>query len=217
MKMNEPELYVGRCNGKSLYGAEKMYERAIFEALNGKKPTDDFSCIEIKIPGEVLFGEHMDEFMGSIINDLKRHISDEIADILSTNDEYVMSLTPSRIDINPMDFTQKMRIQLKHKPLVRCKDCVYCKKSCNGKLKCDCPSFLHMIDRPDGYCHNGKKPNLADYLVHENDNVDVVRCKDCEWWTKQKDSAQGKCELLGTYPTGGWYCANGKRKGKSNE
>lgn len=44
------------------------------------------------------------------------------------------------------------------------------------------------------------------------DFVEVVRCKDCEWWTKQKDSLQGRCGLNGTYPTGNWYCANGKQK-----
>lgn len=42
--------------------------------------------------------------------------------------------------------------------------------------------------------------------------VEVVKCKDCERWTKQKNSAQGRCERLGMYPTGGWYCANGKRR-----
>lgn len=37
-------------------------------------------------------------------------------------------------------------------------------------------------------------------------------CRDCKWWTKQEDSAQGRCELCGFYPTGEWYCANGERK-----
>lgn len=37
----------------------------------------------------------------------------------------------------------------------------------------------------------------------------VCRCKDCMWWTKQKDSAQGRCDLMGIYPAGGWFCANG--------
>ena len=41
------------------------------------------------------------------------------------------------------------------------------------------------------------------------DAVEVVRCKDCKWWTKQSDSPQGRCELFHHYPTGGWYCANG--------
>ena len=40
---------------------------------------------------------------------------------------------------------------------------------------------------------------------------EIVRCKDCEWWTKQEDSAQGRCTLLGIYPTGAWYCGNGRR------
>ena len=44
------------------------------------------------------------------------------------------------------------------------------------------------------------------------DVVEVVRCPDCEFWTKQEDSLQGRCTLFSHYPTGGWYCANGKRK-----
>lgn len=44
------------------------------------------------------------------------------------------------------------------------------------------------------------------------DAVPVVWCKDCKWWTKQEKSIQGRCALNGTYPTGGWYCANGERK-----
>ena len=38
----------------------------------------------------------------------------------------------------------------------------------------------------------------------------VVKCKNCEYWTKMSDSAQGNCLLSGNYPTGEWYCANGK-------
>lgn len=40
----------------------------------------------------------------------------------------------------------------------------------------------------------------------------VVRCKDCEYWTKQSNSLQGRCALSGSYPTGAWYCANGERR-----
>lgn len=43
------------------------------------------------------------------------------------------------------------------------------------------------------------------------DAVPVVMCKDCKWWTKQEKSIQGRCALNGMYPTGGWYCANGRR------
>ena len=41
------------------------------------------------------------------------------------------------------------------------------------------------------------------------DVVAVVKCKNCEYWTKMSDSAQGRCLLSGNYPTGEWYCANG--------
>ena len=44
------------------------------------------------------------------------------------------------------------------------------------------------------------------------DAVQVVRCKDCKYWEKQKDSAQGRCILSGNYPTSAWFCANGERK-----
>ena len=42
------------------------------------------------------------------------------------------------------------------------------------------------------------------------DVVAVVKCKNCEYWTKMSDSAQGNCLLNGNYPTGEWYCANGQ-------
>ena len=40
----------------------------------------------------------------------------------------------------------------------------------------------------------------------------IIKCKDCKWWRKQKDSAQGRCRLLGIYPTGAWYCGNAERR-----
>ena len=41
---------------------------------------------------------------------------------------------------------------------------------------------------------------------------EIIRCKDCEWWEKQKDSAQGRCDLMRMNPTGGWYCGNAQRR-----
>lgn len=55
---------------------------------------------------------------------------------------------------------------------------------------------------------NNKIPNV---FIGSKEFVNVVRCRDCKWWTKQKDSLQGLCELNRTYPTGTWYCANGER------
>lgn len=40
----------------------------------------------------------------------------------------------------------------------------------------------------------------------------ITLCKDCDWWTKQKDSLQGRCELTGSYPTSEWYCGNARKR-----
>ena len=39
-----------------------------------------------------------------------------------------------------------------------------------------------------------------------------IHCKDCEYWEKAENSLQGRCCLLQMYPTGEWFCGNGKRK-----
>jgi len=41
---------------------------------------------------------------------------------------------------------------------------------------------------------------------------EIIRCRDCDWWTKQPDSLQGRCALSGTYPTGGFFCGNAKQR-----
>lgn len=166
---NEPELSVGRCNGKTIHRSAWIFEQAIRESIKGKKPDGEFSCIEIRIPDYALIDRaDEDEFVGCVINELKRHISGKVSDILSTDDEYIMSLSPSRVVINPMDCTQTVGIRLKHKELIRCRDCAYCKRGeLTGKLMCNHPSFVHHIDSLDGYCHNGKKPDLTDYFLKE--------------------------------------------------
>ena len=40
----------------------------------------------------------------------------------------------------------------------------------------------------------------------------VIHCKDCEWWTKQEASIQGRCARLAIYPTGEFYCASGSKR-----
>ena len=52
-------------------------------------------------------------------------------------------------------------------------------------------------------------------MINDATTIDaepVVRCKDCEYWTKQSNSLQGRCALSGSYPTGAWYCANAERR-----
>ena len=46
----------------------------------------------------------------------------------------------------------------------------------------------------------------------EEDVVKIVQCKDCDYWRKYENSAQGKCVLLGISPTGAWYCADGRKQ-----
>ena len=41
---------------------------------------------------------------------------------------------------------------------------------------------------------------------------EIIRCKDCDWWTKQKDSVQGRCELMQMYPARVWHCGNARRR-----
>ena len=42
---------------------------------------------------------------------------------------------------------------------------------------------------------------------------EVVTCGACQWWTKAEASCQGRCELMGLYPTSAWFCGNGRRAG----
>ncbi len=66
----------------------------------------------------------------------------------------------------------------------------------------------------------GHKEELERLAKEQNENIEctrkdfikVIRCKDCKWWSKEKDSLQGRCALLQMYPTGEWYCANAERK-----
>ena len=41
---------------------------------------------------------------------------------------------------------------------------------------------------------------------------ELLKCKDCYWWTKQEDSMQGRCERYKFYPTGYWYCAGARER-----
>lgn len=45
----------------------------------------------------------------------------------------------------------------------------------------------------------------------------VCLCKDCMWWEKEKDSAQGKCRRYFHYPTGAWFCASGMTEKERRE
>ena len=82
--------------------------------------------------------------------------------------------------------------------------------TCN-KLATDCIS-RHAVS---AWLDNIGHPEFADVVMDENRfpsaQPELITCKDCYWWTKQEDSLQGRCDLMGIYPTGGWYCGNAKR------
>lgn len=65
---------------------------------------------------------------------------------------------------------------------------------------------------------SGKIQNIDAIQVAEIKNaptidaVPVVRCKDCKFWKKQKDSLQGRCILMDHCSAGECYCWNGKLK-----
>lgn len=70
-------------------------------------------------------------------------------------------------------------------------------------------------DEEANYWHE-KANSYEQTLVRLSQSIaeqpEIIRCKDCKWWAKQKDSLQGRCELMKMYPTGGWFCANARKE-----
>ena len=88
-----------------------------------------------------------------------------------------------------------------------CENCARRKGMKNGKMR-----FVYEIgDAPCRACGYG---DVLDDIegFPAADVRPVVTCADCKWWTKQEASLQGRCKLLQIYPTGAWFCANGKRE-----
>ena len=53
---------------------------------------------------------------------------------------------------------------------------------------------------------------IVEHFVPAADVVEVVRCKDCKWWAKSTNSAQGQCILSNMLPTGEYYCGSGRKR-----
>ena len=79
-------------------------------------------------------------------------------------------------------------------------------------------AYIHLIDKTmgKGTLTDDDCMEAAKSVLGENElpavQPEIIRCKDCDWWTKQEDSAQGRCELMQMYPAGGWYCGNARRR-----
>lgn len=67
---------------------------------------------------------------------------------------------------------------------------------------------------------NGKQAPNAENLVKISDALGVtpdmllgirtciITCGECYWWERETCGRQGRCILLGLFPTEGWFCAN---------
>lgn len=82
-----------------------------------------------------------------------------------------------------------------------CKDCIH-ERVCYSLIKSGLPYVDEELPA-EAFCMTFRG---------NTDFVKVIRCKDCKYWDKQKDSLQGRCILSSNYPTGAWYCANAERK-----
>lgn len=89
-------------------------------------------------------------------------------------------------------------------------------------LKNDMASLDHIIKgmsandvRLDAYVSQRNQVNYDIYTINNLPPAQperIIHCKDCEWWTKQECSPQGRCALSGMYPTGGWFCGNARMR-----
>lgn len=86
---------------------------------------------------------------------------------------------------------------------IRCEDCV-------NYIDHRCRVADHHV-APFSTClsvFGAKRREEGEKNCPIEESPQVIRCRDCGWWEKQADSLQGRCSLLGIYPTGSWYCAN---------
>ena len=55
-------------------------------------------------------------------------------------------------------------------------------------------------------------PDVEVFRLLPSAQPELLKCKDCYWWTKQEDSMQGRCARYKFYPTGYWYCAAARER-----
>lgn len=86
----------------------------------------------------------------------------------------------------------------------------YKENLCNQHRWKEAEEYQRIIDRFMAFAPAQPNHNA------EVSKMEIILCKDCDWWTKQPDSAQGRCALSGTYPTGAWFCANARKRGEAD-
>ena len=73
-------------------------------------------------------------------------------------------------------------------------------------------ALRHKYIIVSGYRGGGKSITIK-ALIAISKGIPFVNCRDCKWWSKEKDSLQGYCHLGKGYPTGAWFCGNGLKEG----
>jgi len=66
------------------------------------------------------------------------------------------------------------------------------------------------MNLPSGWIFRPKVDRKGLKIVVEK--TELILCKDCQYWEKQKNSLQGRCCLLQMYPKGEWFCGNAQKK-----
>ena len=82
-------------------------------------------------------------------------------------------------------------------------------------IDADAIEYTHAIARSLDDGHNWNELCVTKDEIEDMPTIQperIIHCKDCEWWTKQECSPQGRCALSGMYPTGGWFCGNARRR-----
>ncbi|MGN0114845.1 MAG: hypothetical protein ACI396_05920 [Acutalibacteraceae bacterium] len=74
------------------------------------------------------------------------------------------------------------------------------------------PNTVGKKQFADGYFCGLDESEIILNQISAADVAEVVRCRDCRFWNKMSDSAQGRCILSENYPTGTYFCANGKKR-----
>ena len=137
-------------------------------SLKGTKPLSDHTCLENRVPiDEVLYEQ--DGFTEFIAKQFKRQLADKVTDILSTENQYIVSVSPARVYRDITGCVFKIRVQLNHKPLVRCKDCKWRPQNADSPL-CWCDRFGKYTDG-EWYCADGEERKLADYMMKKGDEL----------------------------------------------
>ena len=77
------------------------------------------------------------------------------------------------------------------------------------KYKCmNCNHYFNDIDVDEPSAPVWK----SECMNSKVDMVEVVRCKDCENWTRRECGSYGTCWMRDGFYDAEWFCADGKRK-----